>query len=106
MPTDSAISKVELKEHPTRISESSLLSNVALPSLHMDTQIAVDSKLVENVSSLQLEGILYASQRHQMMLPGGEMGTSKRAGFLLGDGAGVARAARLQELFCWQPTEG
>ena len=38
------------------------------------------------LSALQLETIIYASQQHGTMLPSGQ-----RAGFLVGDGAGVGK---------------
>lgn len=39
---------------------------------------------------LQLEGILYACARHQELLPSGE-----RAGFFIGDGAGVGKGRQI-----------
>ena len=38
------------------------------------------------LSALQLESIVYASQQHEQILPDGN-----RAGFLIGDGAGVGK---------------
>ena len=38
------------------------------------------------LSALQLESIVYASQQHEQFLPDGN-----RAGFLIGDGAGVGK---------------
>jgi hypothetical protein len=43
------------------------------------------------LSNLQLEAVLYACQRHEMLLPGG----TTRAGFLLGDGAGVGKGRQI-----------
>ena len=42
------------------------------------------------LSQLQLEGIMYACQRHQVMLHDGS-----RAGFFLGDGAGVGKGRQI-----------
>ena len=42
------------------------------------------------LSSLQLESIIYMSMRHQIILPTGE-----RAGFLLGDGAGIGKGRQI-----------
>ena len=42
------------------------------------------------LSSLQLEGVLFACQKHQSILPSGE-----RAGFFIGDGAGVGKGRQL-----------
>ncbi len=39
---------------------------------------------------IQLEGILYACSRHQEVLPSGE-----RAGFFIGDGAGVGKGRQI-----------
>lgn len=44
----------------------------------------------DQLSSLQLEGVLYACQRHLTLLPGG-----KRAGFFIGDGAGVGKGRQI-----------
>ena len=38
------------------------------------------------LSALQLESVVYASQQHEQFLPDGN-----RAGFLIGDGAGVGK---------------
>jgi hypothetical protein len=45
------------------------------------------------LSSLQLEGVLYACQRHTRFLPGA--GTPTRAAFFLGDGAGVGKGRQM-----------
>ncbi|CAH3176312.1 unnamed protein product, partial [Porites lobata] len=42
------------------------------------------------LSDLQLEGVLYACQRHQMVLANGQ-----RAGFFIGDGAGVGKGRQI-----------
>ncbi|CAH3034314.1 unnamed protein product [Porites lobata] len=51
-------------------------------------------KLLRNfqgkLSDLQLEGVLYACQRHQMVLANGQ-----RAGFFIGDGAGVGKGRQI-----------
>ena len=39
---------------------------------------------------LQLEGVLFAAQAHQRILPSGE-----RAGFFIGDGAGVGKGRQI-----------
>lgn len=43
-----------------------------------------------HLSALQLEGVLYACQRHLTLLPGGS-----RAGFFIGDGAGVGKGRQV-----------
>ena len=49
-----------------------------------------------HLSALQLEGVLYACQRHLTLLPGGS-----RAGFFIGDGAGVGKGRQVcvQQVF-------
>ncbi len=66
---------LEPKPHPGSIAESSLLANIPLPSI--DYPVDVFHKAIKDgsLSSLQLEGILSASQAHQHILPDG-----KRAG--------------------------
>lgn len=53
---------------------------------------ALPPELIESgkLSNLQLEGVLYACQRHQQMLHSGE-----RAGFFIGDGAGVGKGRQI-----------
>ncbi|CAN0020567.1 unnamed protein product [Pylaiella littoralis] len=77
--------------HPGDISEPGLLAAVALPpptygSEAFDGTVIADTKL----SRLQLEGVLYAAQRHTHILPDG-----KRAGFFIGDGAGVGKGRQI-----------
>lgn len=54
--------------------------------LHLPQRV-IDEGLL---SSLQLETVIYASQRHQLFSPQGF-----RYGFLLGDGAGVGKGRQL-----------
>ncbi|VDL82627.1 unnamed protein product [Schistocephalus solidus] len=73
-------------KHPDPIVESSTLSSVSSPDVHYTVHLpqeVIDGGLL---SSLQLEAVVYASQRHQCILPNGQ-----RAGFLIGDGAGVGK---------------
>lgn len=55
-------------------------------NLHLPRSL-IDGGLL---SSLQLETVIYASQRHQLTSPSGF-----RYGFLLGDGAGVGKGRQL-----------
>ncbi|XP_061420565.1 protein strawberry notch homolog 1-like isoform X3 [Lethenteron reissneri] len=74
------------RNHPDRVVETSTLSSVPLPDityhLHMPDYAISSGKL----SALQLEAITYSCQRHESILPNGQ-----RAGFLIGDGAGVGK---------------
>uniref|UniRef100_A0A7M4FDX8 Protein strawberry notch homolog 2 n=1 Tax=Crocodylus porosus TaxID=8502 RepID=A0A7M4FDX8_CROPO len=74
------------KHHPDRVVETSTLSSVPPPdityALSLPSSVAEDGSL----SALQLEAIVYACQQHEVLLPNGQ-----RAGFLIGDGAGVGK---------------
>ena len=48
------------------------------------------------LSNLQLEGALYACQRHSRFLPGAS--TPTRYAFFLGDGAGVGKGRQVRSL--------
>ena len=70
-------------KHPDPVVETSSLASVDPPEVTY--QLRFDSS-AGNLSSLQLEAIIYASQRHMTRLP-----NSHRAGFFIGDGAGVGK---------------
>ncbi|XP_054279208.1 protein strawberry notch-like [Macrosteles quadrilineatus] len=74
------------KRHPDPVVETASLSSVAPPDI--DYELHLPSHVVESgaLSALQLEAITYAAQQHQHFLPDGS-----RAGFLIGDGAGVGK---------------
>lgn len=79
-------SKLEIgAAHPDPVVETASLAAVEPPDityqLHLDD--LVNGKLL---SGLQLESVVYASQRHEQHLPDGS-----RAGFFIGDGAGVGK---------------
>ncbi|XP_040273504.1 protein strawberry notch homolog 2 isoform X2 [Bufo bufo] len=73
-------------QHPDRVVETSTLSSVPPPDITYT--LSLPSSIVEKalLSALQLEAIVYACQQHEVVLPGGQ-----RAGFLIGDGAGVGK---------------
>uniref|UniRef100_A0A2K5KA99 Protein strawberry notch homolog 1 n=1 Tax=Colobus angolensis palliatus TaxID=336983 RepID=A0A2K5KA99_COLAP len=72
--------------HPDAVVETSSLSSVTPPDVWYKTSIAEET--IDNgwLSALQLEAITYAAQQHETSLPNGD-----RAGFLIGDGAGVGK---------------
>ncbi|XP_029071822.1 protein strawberry notch homolog 2 isoform X3 [Monodon monoceros] len=72
------------KQHPDRVVETSTLSSVPPPDITY--ALALASSDSGALSALQLEAITYACQQHEVLLPGGQ-----RAGFLIGDGAGVGK---------------
>ena len=65
-----------------------LMQDVSLPPPTYDVAACVLQ--CSQLSSLQLEGVLYACQRHLTLLPGG-----RRAGFFIGDGAGVGKGRQV-----------
>uniref|UniRef100_A0A8C8SJX5 Protein strawberry notch homolog 2 n=1 Tax=Pelusios castaneus TaxID=367368 RepID=A0A8C8SJX5_9SAUR len=74
------------KQHPDRVVETSTLSSVPPPDITYT--LSLPSSIADNglLSALQLEAIIYACQQHEVLLPNGQ-----RAGFLIGDGAGVGK---------------
>ncbi|XP_053156110.1 protein strawberry notch homolog 2 isoform X2 [Hemicordylus capensis] len=74
------------KQHPDRVVETSTLSSVPPPDVTYS--LSLSSSIADNgfLSALQLEAITYACQQHEILLPSGQ-----RAGFLIGDGAGVGK---------------
>lgn len=81
--------------HPSdNITESASMSGVLLPPalypLRQALSTTVDRRMLSN---LQLEGTLYACQRHLRFLPGAA--TPTRYGFFLGDGAGVGKGRQI-----------
>ncbi|KAK2492953.1 hypothetical protein MC885_018460 [Smutsia gigantea] len=72
------------KQHPDRVVETSTLSSVPPPDITYS--LALPTSDSDTLSALQLEAITYACQQHEVLLPSGQ-----RAGFLIGDGAGVGK---------------
>ncbi|XP_033615519.1 protein strawberry notch homolog 2 [Fukomys damarensis] len=72
------------KQHPDRVVETSTLSSVPPPDITYILALPTSDSAV--LSALQLEAITYACQQHEVLLPSGQ-----RAGFLIGDGAGVGK---------------
>ncbi|CAD5113144.1 DgyrCDS2335 [Dimorphilus gyrociliatus] len=83
---------IESKKHPGDIVEASSLSAVSLPepSYPISEWLKSNCPCFEQLSDLQIDGILYACQRHQLFLP-----NNTRAGFFLGDGAGVGKGRQI-----------
>lgn len=74
------------KEHPDAIIESNTLASVSPPDITYD--ITLPKTVIEDklLSAAQLENVVYACQAHENMFEDGS-----RAGFLIGDGAGVGK---------------
>ncbi|KAK4336681.1 hypothetical protein RND71_044107 [Anisodus tanguticus] len=77
--------KIGLK-HPDQVVETSSLSSVLPPDITYYLSIPDQTIDEGKLSALQLEAIVYACQQHEIFLPNGH-----RAGFLIGDGAGVGK---------------
>ncbi|XP_076453245.1 protein strawberry notch homolog 1-like isoform X2 [Babylonia areolata] len=79
--------KVDLgQKHPDQVVESSSLSSVEPPNVCYTLSIPEEVMDQGLLSALQLEAITYACQRHEVILLSGD-----RAGYLIGDGAGVGK---------------
>jgi hypothetical protein len=73
-------------KHPDPVVETASLSSVLPPDVYF--RLNIDEEVIDEgkLSALQLESIIYASQQHDNFLSDGS-----RAGFLIGDGAGVGK---------------
>ena len=72
--------------HPDKVVETASLSAVLPPDITYKLSLPENIIQERKLSALQLETILYANQRFEKFLPDG-----MRAGFLIGDGAGVGK---------------
>ncbi|XP_077082520.1 strawberry notch homolog 2b isoform X1 [Siphateles boraxobius] len=74
------------KSHPDRVVETNTLSSVPPPDITYTLSIPETTINGGLLSALQLEAIIYACQQHEVILQ-----NNQRAGFLIGDGAGVGK---------------
>ncbi|XP_020285283.1 protein strawberry notch isoform X5 [Pseudomyrmex gracilis] len=74
------------RKHPDPVVETASLSSVEPTDVWYKVSIPEETIRSGALSALQLESITYASQQHEHLLPDGT-----RAGFLIGDGAGVGK---------------
>lgn len=79
--------------HPDPVVETASLA--AVPPPNITYELAAYKELVDagSLSALQLEAVVYACQRHETRLPDGS-----KAGFFLGDGAGVGKGRTIAGL--------
>ncbi|XP_029904737.1 strawberry notch homolog 2b isoform X2 [Myripristis murdjan] len=72
--------------HPDIVVETNTLSSVPPPDITYT--LSIPKSTINNglLSALQLEAIIYACQQHEVILQ-----NNQRAGFLIGDGAGVGK---------------
>ncbi|CAI9784017.1 unnamed protein product [Fraxinus pennsylvanica] len=82
--------------HPDPIVETSSLSAVQPPDPTYDLRIKDDLESSKALSCLQIETLVYACQRHLQHLQDGA-----RAGFFVGDGAGVGKGRTIAGLI-WE----
>lgn len=90
-----------IRPHPDPLVETASLSSVPLPEITFEHSL---DDLVFNgtLSEAQLESVVYASQKfHGPKLPSGH-----RAGFFLGDGAGVGKGRQIAALIKQHWEEG
>ncbi|XP_012539722.1 protein strawberry notch isoform X2 [Monomorium pharaonis] len=74
------------RKHPDPVVETASLSSVEPTDVWYKLSIPEETIRSGALSALQLESITYTSQQHEHLLPDGS-----RAGFLIGDGAGVGK---------------
>nr|CAB0002093.1 unnamed protein product [Nesidiocoris tenuis] len=87
-------SKLQLGiKHPDPVVETASLSSVEPTDVWYNVSIPGATITSGALSALQLEAITYASQQHEHFLPDGS-----RAGFLIGDGAGVGKGRTIAGL--------
>nr|XP_049699235.1 protein strawberry notch isoform X1 [Helicoverpa armigera] len=80
-------SKLKLgRKHPDPVVETASLSSVEPVDVTYKVSLPDETVRTGLLSALQLEAVVYASQAHEHLLPDGT-----RAGFLIGDGAGVGK---------------
>jgi len=72
--------------HPDQVVETASLASVEPADVWYELSLPEEVINERKLSALQLESIVYASQQHEQFLPDGN-----RAGFLIGDGAGVGK---------------
>jgi len=72
--------------HPDPVVETASLASVESADVWYTLSLPAEVIEQRKLSALQLESIVYASQQHEQILPDGN-----RAGFLIGDGAGVGK---------------
>ncbi|KAK6934763.1 Zinc finger, PHD-finger, partial [Dillenia turbinata] len=82
--------------HPDPIVETSCLSAVQPPEPTYDLKIKHELETSKTLSCLQIETLVYACQRHLHHLQNGS-----RAGFFIGDGAGVGKGRTIAGLI-WE----
>lgn len=83
--------------HPGDIAEPASLAAIPLPPSAYPLAAALPPDIISSgkLSALQLEGVLHACSKHLSWLPSDE-----RAGFFIGDGAGVGKGRQIAGARC------
>ncbi|XP_018022317.1 protein strawberry notch homolog 1 [Hyalella azteca] len=82
-----SLSKLKIgRAHPDPVVESASMASVEPPDITYRIKMPEETVMKGKLSCLQLETITYVGQKHECFLPDGS-----RAGFLIGDGAGVGK---------------
>ena len=78
--------------HPGDIAEPASLAAIRLPANSYPVFESLTDGIVDSgkLSALQIEGVRYACLKHLDLLPSGQ-----RAGFFIGDGAGVGKGRQI-----------
>ena len=94
---------VHAVKHPGQIVEAGSLAAQSLPdaTYNLVSSLPKDTIAEGKLSDLQLEGIVFACQRHLKILPNGS-----RAGFFIGDGAGVGKGRQIAGIILDNFTRG
>lgn len=82
-----------VKEHPDPLLESAALASIKLPQLPDNLDLRC-TDWGDILSDAQLETVCYATSRYD----GARLQTGERAGFFLGDGAGVGKGRQIAAL--------
>ena len=88
----SALEALGCLPHPDLISESASLASVDFPTIE-GVKLCLPMATLSSLSAPQIHFLQVASKRHSKVLSGGS-----RAGFLLGDGAGVGQGRQVAAL--------
>ncbi|KAK3094762.1 hypothetical protein FSP39_005887 [Pinctada imbricata] len=89
--------------HPGDIVEAGPLATLTQPDPFYPLTDSIPTDIIQSgkLSSLQLEGVLYACQQHLRILPSGQ-----RAGFFIGDAAGVGKGRQIAGIILDNFTRG
>jgi len=82
------------KDHPSVIVEAISMASVTPPNISYRPYLPLEIVTEGKLSSIQLERVIYAGQRHEQRLPDGA-----RSAFFVGDGTGLGKGRILAGIF-------